>query len=359
MLSTLLKQSVLRPVVSSKVKVNTFKLLSTRQFHASAPARKEEEVSLGLIDKYQLYEPSRYVPATVGVFTALWGTGLYHFNEESQLLGLFCLFVGTIYSKGGDAIGKMLDEVGDAVQAEHNALENNLIDGYRDAKKLQEESLDVMQDIIGMYEQQKDLVNELTTVQPHLTRQKTIANVERLLSVFGAQENKIQLRTESALVDGAAEAVKNAFIQDPKLQASAMDAAFASLANPDAAQKSDIVGELYSEFFEKFRESAWKDKAQNPTVAVSVEIQEEAENARKMIVEAIKDSIDGDANAIVTPVGEQYNYAADGLEGVMFTSDVQGDERYQVAFKDNEKFMDAAQFSKWQAAAAKVEAKEL
>ena len=38
-------------------------------------------------------------------------------NEETQLLGCFMVFVGTMYSQAGDAIGKMLDMKGEAVIA--------------------------------------------------------------------------------------------------------------------------------------------------------------------------------------------------------------------------------------------------
>jgi hypothetical protein len=36
-------------------------------------------------------------------------------NEETQLLGCFMVFVGTLYSQAGDSIGKALDAKGEAV----------------------------------------------------------------------------------------------------------------------------------------------------------------------------------------------------------------------------------------------------
>ena len=38
-------------------------------------------------------------------------------NEETQLLGCFMVFVGTMYSQAGDAIGKALDAKSNAVIA--------------------------------------------------------------------------------------------------------------------------------------------------------------------------------------------------------------------------------------------------
>ena len=44
-------------------------------------------------------------------------TQVFVLNEETQLLGCFMVFVGTMYSQAGDAIGKALDAKSDAVIA--------------------------------------------------------------------------------------------------------------------------------------------------------------------------------------------------------------------------------------------------
>ena len=42
---------------------------------------------------------------------------IFILNEETQLLGCFMVFVGTMYSQAGDAIGKALDAKSESVIA--------------------------------------------------------------------------------------------------------------------------------------------------------------------------------------------------------------------------------------------------
>ena len=46
-------------------------------------------------------------------------------------VGLFVLFVGTIYSQGGDAIGKMFDDTADAILKEQTAMEDAQIESVK------------------------------------------------------------------------------------------------------------------------------------------------------------------------------------------------------------------------------------
>ena len=51
--------------------------------------------------------------------------------SQTQLLGCFMVFVGTVYSQAGDAIGAALDAKGKSVIEEHNAQENITIDAAK------------------------------------------------------------------------------------------------------------------------------------------------------------------------------------------------------------------------------------
>lgn len=342
--------AVRRPLVQPPV------LSSIRSFHASAPSfgKDDEEIVVGegIIDKYKLYEPSRYVPLTVGWFSAMSMAGLYHFNEETQLLGIFCLFVGTVYAKGGDAIGAFLDQQGDTILKEQNDIERQMIVVLKEAKLIQAEGLQNYDQIIAVYEDFVQLCKDMNECHPRILRAEVHKQVEDLMNIYVSQENKLSMETERLVVDGAAAAVREAFIADPKLQAAALEHAFATLAGKgDGSAKQDVVADLFGEFFNKFREEAWKDRAANPVVSVSAKVQDDCESVRKQLVSTL-DAVP-DADKLFAPVGDKFDLVAQGMEGAIANADLKTDARFLAASADNQKFMPKKEFDAWLAESTK------
>jgi len=96
----------------------------TSAFHSSSPVKSEtKEVEGGGFMGTSL-SPLFAIPA--GIFAAIpmiqnqWLV----LDAESQLVGCFAAFVLIAYTQGGDAIAKSLDDRADAVQAEHNLIED-------------------------------------------------------------------------------------------------------------------------------------------------------------------------------------------------------------------------------------------
>src|SRR5262245_45977347 len=102
MLSRLInaRLSLTRAVLLTQVSVPSLTVLS----RGLATSPSKEPLSPTLIEKYRLDDPTRWIPLTVGSLGAASLVGLYHWDAESQMLGLFILYVATIYSQAGGAI---------------------------------------------------------------------------------------------------------------------------------------------------------------------------------------------------------------------------------------------------------------
>jgi len=229
-----------------------------RQFHGGLPNLQSneelEKAPLGpsFIEKYSLNEPSRFVPLTVAGFGMASATGLYHFDPESQLLALWVLFCGTIYSRGGPIIAASLDEMKEAIQKEQNELEDKEIDGVKAtiaAHKMQEE---VFEDLTQLFEAQKGIQAELaTTAENQLKHQVRDAVVSRLNSM-AALEQKYADELRSEVVAKATDSVRATYSSDSSLKSSALANAIAALGNPEKAKKDTTVGDLYSKYLKGF-----------------------------------------------------------------------------------------------------------
>ena len=82
---------------------------------------KKEEAETKLLT---LENPYQSIPFAIVLAIPAIANEVYIMNEETQLFVCFGLFVGSVYSLAGDAIGAALDEKGQAIMAEHHALED-------------------------------------------------------------------------------------------------------------------------------------------------------------------------------------------------------------------------------------------
>ena len=95
-----------------------------RLFHSSSALLADEEkpVVEASNSSFAFLQDSR-VQFPIAFLLAIPAVQMQWFvlNEETQLLGCFMVFVGTMYSQAGDAIGTALDAKGASAIAEHNA----------------------------------------------------------------------------------------------------------------------------------------------------------------------------------------------------------------------------------------------
>jgi len=260
--------------------------LQARAIHASLPSRKEEEpLGPSMVEKFQLNDPTRYVPLTIAGFSISSLTGLYHFDAESQLLALWVLFCGTVYSRGGPIIAEMLDEMSDAVLKEHKAAEEAEIEAVRVTMEAHQRQTAVFKDIQELFDAQKSVMDKLVETSDarlaHGVRDTFIKKLNTLVSL----DSKTSETSRKILIEKATESVKNAYLasKDASLKNKALDAALAALSSPESAKKDDTVGQLYTQYFAQFGKKM-KDASAKPvelTPQAAAEISEAVANVAR------------------------------------------------------------------------------
>jgi len=215
-----------------------------------ASRSNEPPLEQGFVDKYKLNEPSRFVPIAVGagLFSSL--TGLYHFNAESQILGLFILFTGTVYAKGGDAIGKMLDDYSDAILKEQNALEDAQIAATKLVIEAHKRQASVFNDIKDIFEGQKSLMDQIVSIHDLKLKHEVRNRIARQLEHAAVVDEQFQNGLKSKMVEAATEYVRASFEdeEDKELKAKALNASLALMKDRKAAIQSPVA-DLFTSFF--------------------------------------------------------------------------------------------------------------
>jgi len=260
--------------------------MQARQLHATGPARKEEEpLPPSIVEKYNLTDPTRYVPLTIGGFGLASATGLYHFDAESQLLALWVLFCGTVYTRGGPIIAEALDEMAQSIQKEHSAVEKAEIEAVKVTIEAHKRQTAVYQDIKELFDAQNTVLDGLVgSAQSRLRHGVRTAFVKKLDTIVAA-ENKVSEETRKVLIEKATASVKSAYLtsKDSTLKNNALDAALAALANPEGAKKDPTVGQLYSKYLADFQSTlkASASKSFDLTPEEISELKESAENVAR------------------------------------------------------------------------------
>lgn len=273
-----------------------------RGFRASASVdyKREAEPPLGpsLVEKYQLDEPTRYVPLTIGTFGLATITGLYHWDAESQLLALWVLYCGTVYSRGGPIISEMLDEISDTIEKEHSEVEKLEIEAATVALQAAKAQTVIHNDIKLLFDAQRELTGELLAGAQNKWKHGMRAGFVRQLDYIVSQERKLEEDTAALLKEKATEAVQKAYSTNDSLKDKAMDAALAALAAPEGAKKDATVGALYSKYFQDFQTKYNADKGKPQ------ELSKETQAAVKEAMEALarRENIDPSQVQVPTSV---------------------------------------------------------
>lgn len=264
-----------------------------RFFHSSKPVSfstsKKEEEPLGpsIVEKFQLDDPTRFVPLTVAGFTASWATGLYHFDMESQLLALWVLFCGTIYSQGGPAIASMFDEMSAEIKAEHAKIEQAEIDTVKAALEAHQRQTAVFEDIKNVFAAQNTLLDQLIGSSKNRLTQMLNEGAQQRLDILVNTESAVTQQVSSALLGKATSSVEAAYGEngDAALKSNALEAAIAALSNPEGAKQDPTVGNLYSKYFTGYetRRKAMEGKEFELNDAQYADLKEQAEGLARRL----------------------------------------------------------------------------
>mmetsp|Transcript_21045 Transcript_21045/g.41280 ORF Transcript_21045/g.41280 Transcript_21045/m.41280 type:complete len:303 (+) Transcript_21045:56-964(+) len=254
-----------------------------RNLHGSRPTEdKEAPLPPSLVEKYKLDDPTRFVPLTIGGFTLATLSGLYHIDGESQILALWVIFCGTIYSRGGPLIAEMLDEMKNSIKTETAKLESAEIDAVKTALEAHKSQLSIYDDIKGLFDTQQEVVKHIVSSAENRLKREIRNDMIKKLDNLVLAEEKLSEELRNTLVNGATAAVKGAYTGSDakKLKTTAIDAAIAALSSPATAKKDATVSELYLKHFKDFQANL-KAKAGSDiefTEAERAELQEVADS---------------------------------------------------------------------------------
>lgn len=223
-------------------------------FHTSS--RREEEAS----------ETTPAAPASKG---GLFGTGLsewfalpigitaavpiikfdwYVINEETQLAAVFIAFCVALYTQGGDAIYKSLDETAQTILKEHHEAEDKVIAAleqkleFLQANKGQVEHFEA---INALREEAYKNLNAAGAVKP---QHDFKAQVEKMLGMIAQEEASNAEKAKTALMEAAVADVTGQFSSTKALKKAALDSAIDAIKG--GAGGSDPVKDAFVKFFQ-------------------------------------------------------------------------------------------------------------
>lgn len=241
--------------------------------HTSTSLTKSKELEPlpeTFAEKYKLYDPTRWVPITIGSFALATATGLYHWDSESQMLGLFVLFVATIYSQAGDAIGKYFDDQTEAIFKTQRDSEDLQIKGLNmqiDAiKKFTDAEKEVADYLVAM----KKLKEDMAIAAPNRFEQRKAKFFLDKLDRAMRQEAELKEEFNRSLITKATVKATTTFENDKNLQKQSLSSALKWLQTPDG-QKQEMTeaGALFTAFF--------KNVKKDPSVTADIESKINAE----------------------------------------------------------------------------------
>jgi hypothetical protein len=252
--SSVVRRAVLR---SSSRGAPSCAVPGSMSFHASAKREEEAkaDATLPAESKGGLFGTglSEWFALPVGVAAAvpLIKFDWYVINEETQLLAVFLAFCVTLYTQGGDAIYRALDEKAVNLLKEHNEAEDKVIGALEQKLLFLKANQNMVTDFNAINEIRSETYKKLNAAGAVKPQHDFKAQVERMLKMIAAEEASFTEKTKMALMSEATTSVTGKFSSDNKLKKAALDAAIAKIKGGKAG--ADPVQAAFVQFF--------KDKA--------------------------------------------------------------------------------------------------
>lgn len=230
-------------------------------FHASA--RREEEAkaeALPVESKGGLFGSglSEWFALPIGVAAAVPLIKLewYVVNEETQLLAVFLAFCVTLYSQGGDAIYKALDEKAVNLLKEHTAAEEKVIEALETKLEFLKANQNMVNDFEAINAVRAATYEKLNAAGAVKPQHDFKIQVERMLNMIAQEETSVTDKTKIALMSEATATVTEKFSSDKALKKAALDAAINKLKGGKAG-----VDPIQAAFVQFFQDKAAAAKA--------------------------------------------------------------------------------------------------
>lgn len=231
-------------------------------FHSSS-RREEESKPIESVNKGGLFGTgiNEWFALPVGIAAAVpmikfeW----YVVNEETQLLAVFIAFCVTVYTQGGDAIHKSLDETAQAILKEHTEAEDKVIEALEkklDFLKANSNMVNDFQAINTMREAAYADLNAAGKVKP---QHDFKAQVERMINMIAQEEQNVAEKAKSSLMEEATSTVTSQFEESAPLKKAALDSAIAKIKGTAKAGEDPVQAAFITFFQEKAAAAAKAD----------------------------------------------------------------------------------------------------
>lgn len=223
-------------------------------FHLSAPRNEEQSAEITAtapVSKGGLFGTglSEWFALPIGIVAAIPAIKLewYIVNEETQLAAVFIAFCVTLYTQGGDAIHKSLDEKAVNLLKEHNEAEDKVINALEEQLEFLQGNTEQVQHFEAINTIRGETYEKLNAAGVIKPKHDFKSQVEKMLGMIAAEETSVAEKAKTALMEEATASVSDQFTSSKALKKAALDAAIAAIKGGE--MKEDPVRKAFVKFF--------------------------------------------------------------------------------------------------------------
>lgn len=183
----------------------------------------------------------------------------YIVNEETQLAAVFVAFCVAIYTQGGDAIYKALDDRAVAILKEQNEAEDKVIEALESKLHFLQANSQQVEHFEAINEIREETYSKLNAAGAVKPLHDFKGQMEKVLGIIAQEEQNITEKTKNALLEEATANVTALFAKQKNLKKAALDSAIASIKGDEGG--ADPVQEAFVKFFKEKAAEAKKADA--------------------------------------------------------------------------------------------------
>jgi len=173
----------------------------------------------------------------------------YVINEETQLAAVFVAFCVALYTQGGDAIYKTLDEKAQTLLKEHNEAEDKVIEALTQKLDYLKADSGMVEDFQAINQIREKAYVDLNAAGAIKPQHDFKVQVERALAMIAQEEANVTEKTKIALMQEATAYVTDQFTSTKALKKAALDSAIATIKGT-ATSGADPVQAAFVKFFQ-------------------------------------------------------------------------------------------------------------
>ena len=173
----------------------------------------------------------------------------YVLDAETQLLGLWCMFVGTCYHNFSDPIAKYFDDIADGILEDRNKEEDAVIEQMLVLKQHHVNMTTIYKDFEAVHAENCRVMSaHANATQRQIKHNLRDMNVTQLNAQITKEQAEYDINQATIIAGGIEEVQKTLGSEQARSQA--LENAFAAIADPNSPVKGvDPVAVGFSDFF--------------------------------------------------------------------------------------------------------------